>query len=438
MIAVQTIIEWLASFIETVLYFAVIHSVSENQFQKKKQTFLFLFISVAVSMGIILLNFVEISISLPTLLYATIAFALGACILYRGRFVEFLFASIGFLACIIFMDMLAVSIMNRLGMGNVVTEILSGFNIKRVLFIAVVKIIESTVVYMLCTLLRKSSVHLKMTRGYAITVMCLMLGGIGSVYWVTQAEILIGIALNPFQMMLGISCVLVVCTIYLLFRIREARREREYTSRQNQILEQNYQIAKQSYESNAKLYHDMRNHFVLVQNYLAAGKISEAQEYLEKISGDRTTYPIEHWTGIAAVDYILSQKVDAARQQGIETAIHAEYPKDCKIDPVDLCTILTNLLDNAIDACTKQPEEAGKKIMVTIRRIHQFIIIRIANSSTAMPTVQNGSFITSKHNKKQHGWGIRSVKSAVEKYQGTMEFDYSDSFFTVSIMLFYK
>ena len=438
MIVVQTIVEWLASFVETVMYFTVIHSVAENHFQRKKQTLIFSLISSAITTGIVLLNFVEISISLPTLLYAMIAFALGACILYRGRFIELLFASIGFVACITFIDMLAVSIMTYLGMGNVVTQILSGFNVHRLLFIVSVKIVEGLMVFLLYKLLRKSSVQLTMTSGYAITVMCLVLGGLGSVYWVTQAESLIGLKLNPFQTVLGVSCVLVVCTIYLLLRIREAQREKEYTAQQNQILEQNYQIAKQSYESNAKLYHDMRNHFALVQSYLIAGKISEAQEYLEKLSGDRATYSIERWTGIAAVDFILSQKADTARQQEIEMVIHAEYPQDCKIDPVDLCTILTNLLDNAIDACMKRPKEAEKKIIVTIRRIHQFIIIRIANSSTVAPTVQNGGFVTSKQNKQQHGWGIRSVKSAVEKYQGTIEFDYSDSLFTVDIMLFYQ
>ena len=438
MIVVQTIVEWLASFAEAVMYLTVIHSVAENHFQRKKQALAFFFISAAISTGIVLLNFVEISINLPTLLYSTIAFALGACILYRGRFVEFLFASIGFLAYIIFMDVLCISIMTHLGIGNVVTQILSGFNVQRLLFIAVSKAVEGGMVFLLYTLRRKSSVNLTMTSGYAITVMCLVLGGLGSVYWVTQVESLIGLEINPFQTVLGISCVLVVCTIYLLMRIREARREKEYTAQQNQILEQNYQIAKQSYESNAKLYHDMRNHFALIQSYLADGKISAAQEYLEKISGDKTTYPIERWTGIAAVDYILSQKSDEAKQQGIETAIHAEYPQDCKIDPVDLCTILTNLLDNAIDACMKQPKEAEKKIMVTIRRIHQFIIIRITNSSTAAPTMQNGSFVTSKSDKQQHGWGIRSVKTAVERYQGTIEFDYSDDLFTVDIMLFYQ
>lgn len=438
MIALQTIIEWLASLIETILYFVMIHAVAENQFQRKKQAILFSAISIIIATGTVLLNLVEISISLPTVLYSIIAFSLGACILYHGRFIEFLLASTGYVAWLIFMDMLSVSIMNRFGMGNVVTQILSGFNMQRVLLITALKTIESTVVFAVYTLLKKSSVRLRMSKSYVITVMYLVLGSAGSVYWVIQAESIIGIKLNLFQMLLGISCVLVICTTYLMLRIREARREKEYTAQQNQILEQNYQIAKQSYESNAKLYHDMRNHFAMVQSYLADGKVSEAQEYLEKISGDRVTYSIERWTGIEAVDYILSQKVNMAKKQGVETAIHAEYPKDCKIDPVDLCTILTNLLDNAIDACMKQPKEAEKKIIVTIRCIHQFIIIRIANSSIVMPTVQNGGFVTSKKDKQQHGWGIRSVKSAVEKYQGTIGFDYSDSFFTVDIMLFYQ
>lgn len=179
MIVVQTIVEWLASFAEAVMYLTVIHSVAENHFQRKKQALAFFFISAAISTGIVLLNFVEISINLPTLLYSTIAFALGACILYRGRFVEFLFASIGFLAYIIFMDVLCISIMTHLGIGNVVTQILSGFNVQRLLFIAVSKAVEGGMVFLLYTLLRKSSVNLTMTSGYAITVMCLVLGGIG-------------------------------------------------------------------------------------------------------------------------------------------------------------------------------------------------------------------------------------------------------------------
>ena len=127
-----------------------------------------------------------------------------------------------------------------------------------------------------------------------------------------------------------------------------------------------------------------------------------------------------------------------ARSQGVHVDIHVEYPKDCGIDPVDLCTILTNLLDNAIEACVKLPPETERKITLTIRRIHQFIIIQIANSSMTAPVTKNGIIVTSKKNQSNHGWGLQNVKAAVEKYQGVMDFDYSNSVFTMNVMLFYQ
>jgi sensor histidine kinase regulating citrate/malate metabolism len=182
----------------------------------------------------------------------------------------------------------------------------------------------------------------------------------------------------------------------------------------------------------------MENHFSVIQSYLADGKIDEAKAYLNRLGKDRAAYCVERFTGIEAVDYILSQKAELARQQNVETSIHAEYPKDCNIDPVDLCTILTNLLDNAIEACEKQPKVFNKRLSVTIRRINQFIIIQVANSCMEEPRIIKGNLVTSKADRRHHGWGMKNIKSAVEKYNGTMEYEYSENVFTVSIMLFYQ
>ena len=147
---------------------------------------------------------------------------------------------------------------------------------------------------------------------------------------------------------------------------------------------------------------------------------------------------IEVRTGIEAVDYILSQKEKWASEKGIDMSIHAEYPKNCSIDSVDLCTILTNLLDNAIEACERCSPEIERKIKLTIRRIHQFIIIKIENSSSTTPTIRNEKMMTTKINKSMHGWGIQNVRAAVEKYHGVMEYDYKNNIFTMNVMLFYE
>ena len=232
--------------------------------------------------------------------------------------------------------------------------------------------------------------------------------------------------------------VFILCSVYFYDQIRRIRQEQENTALQNRLLTKNYQMAKTSYESNARLYHDMGNHFSMLQNYLADGKVEEAQAYLKRISGDRAAYSVECRTGIEAVDYILSQKMEVALQHNIETTIHAEYPKECNIDPVDLCTTLTNLLDNAIEACGRMPEGSDRKLTVTIRRIKRFIIIRIENSSIEEPVINKGNFLTSKQDRQNHGWGMRNVKSAVEKYHGAIEYEYCENMFTVSVMLFYQ
>lgn len=437
MTAVQIFWEWVATLVEVVLYFSILHTITDNRLTKKAHTYFFFAVSAAIATGGILLNLVELSVSLPTILYGVVSLALGACILYQGEFIEFLFASVGFMAFTLSLDMLSISCIGYWGMGDILPEIVSEFSFYRLCYISIIKIVQTILVFLFCCLIKRVAFRLKMSMPYTVTIVCLVLGCIGSIYWVTQTKRLIGFSLNQFQIIVGISCVLAVCAIYLLSRIREVQKAKEYAIHQSEILERNYLTAKASYESNAKLYHDMKNHLSLVQSYLTDGKVIEAQKYLGEINGI-ANHSINQWTGIGAIDYILSQKADTARKQGIDISIHAEYPNDCKIEPVDLCTILTNLLDNAIEACEKQPKGAEKTIKIIIRRIHQFIIIRITNTSVAEPIASNGIFATTKVNQRNHGWGIRSVKSAVEKYQGTIEFDYDNSIFTVSVMLFYQ
>lgn len=435
---VQILAEWIACFVEVALYLILMQAVSEEKFRGKKQNVSFVFVVAVISSGVVLLNMSGVSISLPTALYAVFSYALGAAILYRGRFPEYLFASIGFVSALTLIDIITVLVLRWAGMEKAVDGILSGQGIYRMLALVTIKIFEAVIVLWLRRVLRRAADRLSMPGGYAAAIACLFVGNMGSIYLITQVESLVGFELSLFQTLLGVSLALAVCMAYFILRIREAAREQDYTVRQNRILEQNYQAARESYETNATLYHDMRNHFSMLQGYLADGKVSEALAYLGKINGWLDAYPKERWTGIGALDYILNQKKKAAERQGTSMTVHAEYPEDCQIDPVDLCSILTNLLDNALEACEKQPEGEPRQIAVTIRRINLFLIIRVTNSSVAEPDTKNGSLVTSKLDRRLHGWGLRSVRAVVNKYQGTMEIDYSDSVFTVDAMLFYQ
>ncbi len=426
--------EWLITFIEISLGHYFMRIFFEEQFSKKTQRIVnFVVISVTTT-GVILLNLIDISFSIVTVLFAIIAIAIGSCVLYKGQFVDFLIVSLSFITGLNLLEWCYLNTIALIWSPAVIMTMESGFSILRALIIALAKGVEIVVSLILRPLLQKLVLNVEKTKLSLIAAVTAFLSSIclfrilGTGF---ESE------LNPGQLVLMIIITFLLCFVYLCYCLNRIRSEQRFTARQNYFLQKNYELVQTAYHANAELYHDMRNHFLLLQNYLADGKIAEAQNYLEKLSGNKAVLSAERWTGIEAIDYILGQKIANARQQQIAVTINTEYPKECRIEPIDLCAIITNLLDNAIDGAKKCPEFIDKKIDITIRRIHQFILIRITNSSAAPPAQHNGRLVTDKKDNQKHGWGIKSVVSAAEKYNGTVEYNYTDFMFSVSVMLFY-
>ena len=128
-----------------------------------------------------------------------------------------------------------------------------------------------------------------------------------------------------------------------------------------------------------------------------------------------------------------------AKKQGIEIDVNAEFPKDCNITSDDLCVVLFNLLDNAMEACQKfmRQTKTPPRVQVTLRRIHQFLIIKIQNPCV-LPRKLFGIFPTTKADAGHHGIGLRNVREKVEKYNGSLEFEVEGGMFTVTALLFFE
>lgn len=434
MIGIQVCIEWLVTFIESIFYFSIIHVLAPKQFKKKKQIIMVLAVASIITTGVILLNFIDLSFSLITIVYGAFAYSFGACILFQGNYLSFLFVAVVYLTGLNLVEGSILRMIESVVDWSVSAHLQAGFSAMRIYLIILFKLVDSLIMLIVLFLLKRATLQLGQVR---IALAGAILGFVSATYWLST-NIATDFKADLLQIILALAFVFIICSAYFYYRLRQIQQEQKNIALQNKLLEKNYQVAKESYESNARLYHDMENHFSMIQSYLANGKVEDAREYLDRISKDRAAYSVERFTGIEAIDYILSQKAELARQQNVEVSIHAEYPKNCKIDPVDLCTILTNLLDNAVEACVKLPETSIKKLVVTIRRINQFIIIQIANSCMEEPIINRGIFITSKTEKRHHGWGMKNVKLAVEKYYGTMEFEYSKNMFTICVMLFYQ
>lgn len=427
--------EWVITFLEVALCHYFMRIFFADRYRKRKQCFLYLAVAVVITTGVILLNLVSLSFSMATVLYFVIVNAIGGCILYKGRLADFLMIAVSYAALFNFFEWSIFRVISMVGSFDLILEIQTEFGLSRLITVTLTKTAEVIISLLLGKNLKKITAKLKKTK---LVILCVSVAFISSLSLFQISGMASDLHLSVIQTVLTMILLFGLCFIYLFYRLKLIQNEQSYTLQQNYLLQENYEMAKASYQANAELYHDMRNHFLIVQNYLADKKIAEAQNYLEKISGNEAMRNTAHWTGIEAVDYLLGQKVSVAIQQKIEVKIHAEYPRECKIDPVDLCTILMNLFDNAVEACLRESDPEKSSIEVTIRRIHHFIIIRVSNTSSTRPEIKDGRLVTSKTDKRYHGWGLRSVQTAVEKYQGTMEYGYDNNQFTVSVMLFYR
>ncbi|HJB16200.1 MAG TPA: GHKL domain-containing protein [Candidatus Blautia excrementipullorum] len=238
----------------------------------------------------------------------------------------------------------------------------------------------------------------------------------------------------------------VILSMVLLFSVLFYRlsRQREMESEiaqlkqdQAEILERDYQALSRTYENNAKLYHDLHNHIEAIYQCLTQGAIQEAIRYC----GDLRT-PVREisqtvWTGDKAIDYLISSKMATAEQEQIRTKVNIEYPHNTNIRSVDLTTILGNLLDNALEAAKTAPDKV-RFLNLTIRRINAMLIIKVENGYGNAPKQINGNLITSKDDKASHGWGLKSVQTAADRYDGTITTDYENGVFRSVVTLSFQ
>lgn len=182
----------------------------------------------------------------------------------------------------------------------------------------------------------------------------------------------------------------------------------------------------------------MNHHLQMIYHLAKKHEISEITEYVNSISAPINELSDTTWSGVDIVDAILNHTVLDAKKQGIEMDVNAEFPKDCNITSDDLCVILFNLLDNATEACLRYMRQTGKtpRIEVTIRRIHQFLIIKVQNPCIP-PRKLFGIFPTTKADTRHHGIGLRNVREKVEKYNGSLEMAVEGDVFTAMALLFF-
>lgn len=186
----------------------------------------------------------------------------------------------------------------------------------------------------------------------------------------------------------------------------------------------------------AKFRHDWNNHAMILQTMLQEGKYEEASQYFEKLSTGMAKPVRKVMTGNEILDMILSLKQDILEKENIQVDYQGK-PLDLSfMEHVDICTIFSNLVDNAIESC-RQVEE-NPYLTVKTTQNENLLMIVVENSTKETEIISEGSIPkTTKEDKKEHGFGLKNVMEIVKKYSGEMEVKQQENTFAVK-MLFPK
>lgn len=175
-----------------------------------------------------------------------------------------------------------------------------------------------------------------------------------------------------------------------------------------------YQEKLKDEEKVRSVYHDMKNHLLVLQRQINS---PETAEVIDKLQSQVAMYEDYEHTGNDILDIILKEKSEKAREKHIALSVTADLSDVDFIEPLDISTIFGNGLDNAIEASEKLPEEQ-RGILVKAGKIQNFFSILIENN--CLQSSNNTKKRTTKSDDFLHGFGISNMRKAAEKYGGQL------------------
>ena len=194
----------------------------------------------------------------------------------------------------------------------------------------------------------------------------------------------------------------------------------------------NYQLSKENIDMVNQKYHDLKHQI----NLLKSGADSEkAGEYLEQMEREIKIYETQNKTGNKVLDTILTSKSMHCQRHGIELKFMGEGQLLNFMEDMDISALFGNMLDNAIESVVKIKDRQKRLISLHVIQDKQFIRIRTENYCEENVQFQDGIPITTKKDKRFHGYGMKSMKKIVEKYGGSVMAGKANNWFELKILI---
>ena len=332
-----------------------------------------------------------------------------------------------------------IAVFSSVGLGTVVEEVVwrlfTYYNIaeEMELFGGLI----AAIILIIIVLLIERFVSVKkdqyITNQSYINILTVLLGNIIMIYLLAGME---GVDRTKILLALISICIIDISTFWLHNKVNEVYREeieRQIMTEQILMYKQQFEIIEQSQKRMESFRHDIKNHLLLLYNYLYEDKNDLAKKYIndmQKLSSVPEQYVR---TGNSELDAVLNYSLRKADEMNCIVETNISVPSDEFIQGYELVMLLGNLLDNSIEALEKAD---NKYLYVGITVDKGLLLIRIKNSFDGIVERKEGLLKTRKKEAELHGIGLRNVDEIVQKYNGELSIHDNGNYFVTDVLMY--
>ncbi len=200
---------------------------------------------------------------------------------------------------------------------------------------------------------------------------------------------------------------------------------------QSELIEKQVQEIQNMYKQVRGWRHDYRNHIQNMKIQLAEGNYEKLDSYLNELADDLNTVDTVIKTGNVMADAILNSKLSVAEKLNISLNVKANIPAGIPLTDVELCAVMGNLLDNAVEACAKLPE-SERFMRIYIGCLKNQFYLSVQNSAGEIKK-SGGAYLSTKEG--EHGYGIFRIDRVAKKYGGYINRQNEEGIFATEIMI---
>lgn len=431
--------ELFATFIEGAIAISVASSMAQKRYIGKKHILLVLLFTIIETTLVTFLNTLQ-SFSYVTIGIALIYTFFIVAILSNGNIVLKLTSVILTWVFIYSIDyVLAYGLLMIIGKSVDVSNGLSLIltpGILRTVFLATDKLTQVIIfascrkLYPKLQLLNKKNMRFL----FVIASLSYVIMQILTALTITDSLLTIQVTVIFTTFFIVLSLIATIFAIAISAKHQNEKRMVELMKLSSQMLEKNYSEIHNSHEIIRQQVHDFKNHLRTINGM--SDSDSAVKEYTQNLLESSYSFAKLCHCGNDIIDSIINCKEAEAKEKNITFDYCISLTSPLNIESIDICAILANQIDNAIEACEKIETANNRKISIHISQKESFVLFRVQNTVKENPFNKNNELITTKNNVSGlHGFGIRIIRETAEKYNGTSENSYENGQFISSVML---